>query len=138
MSEWYGIFIYMNLVVALLTYIHFYKRRKLIGFHLGMNIAMVAGGSIAICTGVILINQFPLHFLEITIIATLTGIIIGSLFGGLFDYQTLLTGFINGLMMGIMSPMIGAAASGTTFILFLELCMIGAFGLLILSSKNSS
>ncbi|WP_257535967.1 hypothetical protein [Metabacillus litoralis] len=138
MSEWYGLLIYMNLVVMFLAYIYFYKRRKLIGFHLGMNIAMVAGGSLAIGTGVILINQFPLHFLEITIIATLTGLIIGSLFGGLFDYQTLLTGFINGLMMGIMSPMIGAAASGTTFILFLEFCIIGAFGLLILSSKNSS
>ena len=58
MSEWYGLLIYMNLVVTFLTYIYFYKRRKLIGFHLGMNIAMVAGGSFAIGTGVILINQF--------------------------------------------------------------------------------
>ena len=103
-----------------------------------MNIAMVAGGGIAIGTGVILINQFPLHFMEITIISTFTGMIIGSLFGGLFDYQTLLTGYINGLLMGIMAPMVGAAASGSfLFITFLELFIIGSFVALIVATKNS-
>lgn len=136
MSQWFGLLLYINFFILLGSYVYFFKRRKLIGFHLGMNIAMVAGGSASIGTGVILINQFPFHFLEVTVITTITGIFAGSVFGGLFDYQTLLTGYINGLMMGIMSPMIGAAASGSMFVIFIEACMAGSFVLLITASKN--
>lgn len=136
MSVWFGILLYGNFVITLIAYMYLYKRRKLIGFHLGMNIAMITGGGLAFLTGVILISQFPLHYMEITVVATLIGMIIGSLFGGLFDYQTLLTGYINGLLMGIMAPMIGAAASDSIiFILFLELFIIGSFAMLLLSSK---
>jgi len=136
MSQWFGIILYSNFVVAFITYMYLYKRRKLIGFHLGMNIAMVTGGGLAFVTGVILINQFPLHYIEITIVATLIGMSIGSLFGGLFDYQTLLTGYMNGLLMGLMAPMVGAAASDSLiFLLFLEIFIIGSFAVLLLSSK---
>ena len=138
MSQWVGIFLYGNFIIALLWYIYLFHRRKLIGFHLGMNIAMVSGGGLAILTGVLLINRFPLHYLEITIAATLVGMIVGSLFGGMFDYQTLLTGYINGLLMGIMAPMVGAAASDSIlFILSLELFIIGSFFMLMVSSKFS-
>lgn len=103
-----------------------------------MNIAMVTGGGMAIVTGIILINQYPLHFLEITIISTITGMLVGSLFGGLFDYQTLLTGYIHGLMMGIMAPMVGAAVSNSfLFISYLEVFILGAFIVLMITSKNS-
>ena len=136
MSQWFGIILYSNFVVAFITYMYLYKRRKLIGFHLGMNIAMITGGGLAFVTGVILINQFPLHYIEITIVATLIGMSIGSLFGGLFDYQTLLTGYMNGLLMGLMAPMVGAAASDSLiFLLFLEIFIIGSFAVLLLSSK---
>lgn len=138
MSQWFGIFLYGNFIVAFISYIYLFKRRKLIGFHLGMNIAMVSGGGLALITGVLLINRFPLHYLEITIATTLTGMIIGSLFGGMFDYQTMLTGYINGLLMGIMAPMVGAAASDSIiFILFLEIFIIGSFSMLLMSSKFS-
>lgn len=136
MSQWFGIILYGNFVVAFIAYMYLYKRRKLIGFHLGMNIAMITGGGLAFVTGVILINQFPLHYIEITIVATFIGMIIGSLFGGLFDYQTLLTGYMNGLLMGLMAPMVGAAASDSlVFLLFLEIFIIGSFAVLLLSSK---
>ena len=136
MSQWFSIFLYGNFIVAFISYIYLFKRRKLIGFHLGMNIAMVSGGGLAFITGVLLINRFPLHYLEITIATTLTGMIIGSLFGGMFDYQTLLTGYINGLLMGIMAPMVGAAASDSiVFILFLEIFVIGSFFMLLVKSK---
>jgi hypothetical protein len=138
MSQWFGTLLYANFIVAFISYIYLYKRRKLIGFHLGMNIAMVTGGGLALLTGVILINQFPLHYMEITIAGTFTGMLAGSLFGGLFDFQTLLTGFINGLLMGIMAPMVGAASSDSIiFILFLEIFIIGAFIMLLVSSKFS-
>jgi hypothetical protein len=138
-DQWLGVFLYINFLVALLVYLHLYKRRKRIGFHLGMNIAMVAGGGLAIGTGVILIQQFPLRYMEVTITATVVGMVIGSLFGGLFDYQTLLTGYINGLMMGIMAPMAGAAAlNSVPFVICLELFIISSFILLMLSSRTSS
>ncbi|WP_144553712.1 hypothetical protein [Peribacillus simplex] len=138
MSQWFGILLYGNFIVAFISYIYLYNRRKLIGFHLGMNIAMVTGGGLAFVTGVILINRYPLHYMEITIAAILTGMVGGSLFGGLFDYQTLLTGYINGLLMGIMAPMVGAASSDSIiFILFLEIFIIGSFAMLLVSSKFS-
>ncbi|WP_078544049.1 hypothetical protein [Litchfieldia alkalitelluris] len=137
MSQWFGVFLYLNILFAVIAYLYLYKRRKLIGFHLGMNISMVAGGGIAIATGMILINQFPLHFFEVTVAATLIGIVTGSLFGALFDYQTLLTGYINGLMMGIMSPMIGAAINDMIIILLVETAILVTFVLLILSAKKT-
>jgi hypothetical protein len=138
LTQWLGMFLYVNLMVAVIAYFFLYKRRKLIGFHLGMNIAMVAGGGLAIGAGVILIQLFPLRHVEVTIIATVTGIVAGSLFGALFDYQTLLTGYINGLMMGIMAPMAGAAASNSAFfIISLEVFILCSFALLMLACKTS-
>lgn len=138
MSQWFGILLYGNFTVAFISYIYLFNRRKLIGFHLGMNIAMVTGGGLAFITGVLLINRFPLHYVEITIATTLIGMIVGGLFGGMFDYQTLLTGYINGLLMGIMAPMVGAATSDSIiFILFLEVFIIGSFSMLLVSSKFS-
>lgn len=138
MSQWFGILLYGNFTIAFISYIYLFSRRKLIGFHLGMNIAMVTGGGLAFITGVLLINRFPLHYLEITIATTLIGMIVGGLFGGMFDYQTLLTGYINGLLMGIMAPMVGAATSDSIiFILFLEVFIIGSFSMLLVSSKFS-
>ncbi|WP_241657739.1 hypothetical protein [Anaerobacillus alkaliphilus] len=133
-----SVYFYFNFLFATISYLYLLKRRKLIGFHLGMNIAMVAGGGMAISSGVILINEFPLHYMEITFISILIGMAIGSLFGGVFDYQTLLTGYINGLMMGIMAPMVGAAASNSLiFISFFQVFIIGSFILVMISSKNA-
>lgn len=137
MAEWYGVFLYLNMVVIGLVYFFFYKKRKLIGFHLGMNIAMVTGSSAAIGTGVILINMFPFQFLLITVCSTVTGMLVGSVFGGLVDYQTLLTGNVNGLSMGIMAPMVGSAASGEVFVLFIEVCIFASLLLLIVYSRNT-
>ncbi|MFP7225948.1 hypothetical protein SFC42_22940, partial [Priestia filamentosa] len=99
-----GFLLCVNLLLTGSAYLFLFKVRKLIGFQLGMNISNLAGGFFAIVTGIILIYQFPLHFVPITIITTVIGMVVGALFGGLFDYQTLLTGMINGLMMGVMAP----------------------------------
>ncbi|PLT33394.1 hypothetical protein [Bacillus sp. V5-8f] len=138
MEQWFAIFFYANFLIAFISYMYLFKRRKLIGFHLGMNIAMIAGGGLSLGTGVALINQFPLHYMEITVASAVTGILTGVLFGGLFDYQTLLTGYINGLLMGLMAPMVGAASSGSVpFMLFLEIFIIGSFGMVLVASKLS-
>lgn len=117
---------------------YLFRIRKLIGFQLGMNISNMAGGFTAIVTGVILIYQFPLKFVVVTVITTLVGMAVGGLFGSLFDYQTLLTGYGNGLMMGIMAPMIGAAAKNSPiFLTFLEGIFMVSLFLLVLSARRT-
>ncbi|WCM13898.1 hypothetical protein [Priestia filamentosa] len=133
-----GFLLCVNLLLTGSAYLFLFKVRKLIGFQLGMNISNLAGGFFAIVTGIILIYQFPLHFVPITIITTVIGMVVGALFGGLFDYQTLLTGMINGLMMGIMAPMVGAASQNNLlFLVFIELVFICSLLLLLFSAKRT-
>ena len=133
-----GMLFYINLLIHGFLYYFIFKRRKLIGFQLGMNITIIAGGMMAISTGILLISQFPYHYTIVTIISTLVGMAVGSLFGAMFDYQTVLTGYANGLMMGIMAPMIGAVVDSTgLFILFIEVVLIVSTILVISSAKSS-
>jgi hypothetical protein len=128
LPDWIIVFYPINFLSAYVLYIYLYNCRKQIGFHFGMNIAMVAGSGMALGTGIIFINLYPLYFLEATLFAVLIGSLTGIFFGSLFDYQTLLTGYINGLMMGIMAPMVGAAASeGILFLLFIEIFILSSF-----------
>ena len=101
------IFMYVDICIVLGFYVYLRRIKKLIGFQLGMNISIVMGGMIALLSGVLLILQFPFHFTLITIISTLAGLVVGALFGLLFDYQTFVTGLTNGMVIGLMSPMIG-------------------------------
>jgi ABC-type Na+ efflux pump permease subunit len=136
--DYLDLLLYGNIVLLGLVYIYLFKIRKLIGFQLGMNISMMAGGFLAIATGVILIYQFPLYFVPVTFVTTVVGMLVGSLFGALFDYQTLLTGYANGLMMGIMAPMVGAAAENSiVFLVFIEIVFIVSLILLMSSAKHS-
>lgn len=126
--------LYINFVVIIALYFYIFRCRKLIGFQLGMNIAIVAGGMMALISGVLLIFQYPFHFTVITIISTLIGIGVGGLFGALFDYQTFLTGFSNGLMLGLMSPMIGSILTDQFLFIFALEGLIGAAISLIIVS----
>ncbi|WP_239454290.1 hypothetical protein [Bacillus suaedaesalsae] len=99
---------------------------------------MMAGGFFSISAGVILIYQYPLKFVYVTIGTTVIGMVIGAIFGSLFDYQTLLTGYINGLMMGVMAPMIGAVAQNNLIFLgFIEVLFISSTILISLSAKRT-
>lgn len=120
--------IYVDVVIALGLYAYLRKNKKLIGFQLGMNISMVMGGMIALLSGVLLIQQFPFHFTWITIISALIGMMAGALFGILFDYQTFVTGLTNGILVGVMSPMIGTVIDMP----FIFICFIHVFFVLIL------
>jgi hypothetical protein len=138
MAQWVPWLLPLQFLAALGCFFFIYPKRKLIGFHLGMNISMVAGGGMALGVGIVLISLYPLHYKEVTIIAIIVGIVSGILFGALFDYQTLLSGFINGLMMGVMAPMVGtAAAEGPLFILFIQIFLLCSFILLIISVNSS-
>ncbi|WP_058951440.1 hypothetical protein [Oceanobacillus picturae] len=133
-----GLLLYGNLVLIVILYLYLNKIRKLIGFQLGMNISMLIGGFGAISTGVLLIYQFPLKFVIVTMITAVVGMLFGAIFGALFDYQTFLTGYINGLMMGMMAPMVGAAANNSVhFLLFIEVVFLFSLVLVFLSAKNT-
>ena len=114
MSRWWVmaetailLFIYVDICIFLGFYLYLRKIRKRIGFQLGMNISIVMGGMIALLSGVLLILQFPFHFTLVTMISTVTGLVVGAIFGLLFDYQTFVTGLTNGIVVGLMAPMIG-------------------------------
>ncbi|WP_233143940.1 hypothetical protein [Lottiidibacillus patelloidae] len=130
-----GIILYLNVLVIVFVYYLLWKKRKVIGFQLGMNISMAAGGLSGMCSGIILIYQFPLYFVTVTVISTIFGVLVGSMYGGMFDFQTILSGWISGLMAGVMSPMVGAAAGQSEgFIFFVE----GIFILLFLVISTST
>lgn len=136
--KYLGFLLYANIILLTCVYVYLFKRRTRIGFQLGMNVATMAGGFAAVVTGVILIYQFPFHYVVITIVSTIVGMFVGALFGALVDYQTLLTGYANGLMMGIMAPMIGAAAKNSVpFLIFIEILFIISLFLFISSSKHT-
>ncbi|WP_231687683.1 hypothetical protein [Bacillus sp. CHD6a] len=138
MIEHLGLLFYGNIMITLLVYFYVFRIRKLIGFQLGMNLSTLVGGFLAIISGVVLIYQFPLMYVWITMITTLIGMIFGALVGGLFDYQTLLTGYVNGMMMGIMAPMVGAAAKGDpVFLVFLEGIFVFSLILFVSSTRQT-
>ena len=138
MSAWIWGLLIFHFLLAVVTYSYLYRGRKLIGFHLGMNIAMVAGGGLALGTGVLLIYEFPVYYMEVTVLAALTGMVAGSLYGGMFDNQTLLAGYISGLMTGMMAPMIGAAASySIPFAIMVEFFVLCSFLMLVKAAKSS-
>ncbi|MDQ0218930.1 hypothetical protein ELQ35_10360 [Peribacillus cavernae] len=138
MVSLYFLLFYINILLIGCVLVYIYKLRKLIGFQLGMTISMVAGGFFAFTSGIIFIYVYPFHFLPVTIAATLLGMAVGSIFGSFFDYQTLLSGYSNGLMMGMMSPMVGAVAKNSFLFLSFAECLFFASLLLVLSSARQT
>jgi hypothetical protein len=122
-------------VTALVSYFYLRKSRNLISYHFGMNIAMTASGVMGISCGIILGNQFPLYFSEVTIICLVISIGVGAIFGSLVDYQTLVTGVSSGIMAGVMGPMLGIAAE-FPLIVIATLLVFLSFGLLCFSLRS--
>jgi hypothetical protein len=103
-----------------------------------MNIAITAGGFSAVSTGIVLIMVYPFFYTSVTILSVIIGLLIGGFFGMLFDYQTALTGFVNGLMMGLMGPMAGALIDNQIqFFMFFELILVFAYLTVVLSVRRS-
>lgn len=123
-----GFLLYANVMFTVILYVYIKSKSKLYHMKDGGSIATITGGFLALLCGVILIYQFPFHFVIITMIATLIGMITGASFGALFHNEALLTGYSHGMMLGIMAPMIGAAAKNSlVFLLFLEICFLFSF-----------
>jgi len=129
---------YADVWIILGLYSYLRKVTTIIGFQLGMNISVVMGGMAALLSGVLLIQQYPFHFTLITVVSTLIGLIVGGLFGLLFDYQTFVTGLTNGVIIGLMSPMIGTVIEmPTMFIIFMHFFFVLCFITIVVSIKRS-
>lgn len=125
------------LVVAVAAYLVLCRSRLLIGYHLGMNMAMTSSGVLGISTGAVLGSIYPLSFTEVAVASALFAALVGGLYGALVDYQTLLTGVTNGVMSGLMGPMIGMMASDVALTqAFCTLLVFGGFGMLCYSLRS--
>ena len=130
--------LYGDICLIIGFYLYIRKMRKLIGFHLGMNISMVMGGMAALVFGILLITHFPFHFTYITLISAIVGGTVGTLFGLLIDYQTFVTGLTNGLIVGLMAPMIGTVMEmRMLFIWFLHAFFVASLVIMIISIKRA-
>lgn len=123
------------LVVCFISYSFLFKVKNLIGYHLGMNLAMLSSGIMGITVGTLLGYAYPTNYTAITIVATLTAIVVGALFGSLVDYQTLLSGVTSGIMAGVMGPMIGVMAD-LDLLAFCTALLYLSFGLLCFSVRS--
>jgi len=139
MTEWMVVLLmYVDIWIALVFYGYLRSVKKLIGFQLGMNISVVMGGMTALLSGVLLIQQYPFHFTLVTVISTLAGLASGALFGLLFDYQTFVTGLTNGVIVGLMSPMIGTVIEmPALFIWFMHGFFVICLVTIVISIKRS-
>ncbi len=132
LSAWvWGILIF-QLSLATFTYLWMLRRKGMISLHIGMNVAMVAGGGISLGTGVLLIYEFPFYYIGVTGVTTLIGMVAGGLFGRLFGRQSMLSGYVCGFMTGMMAPMIGAAAFfSIPFAIMIEFFIVCSFMILL-------
>jgi hypothetical protein len=122
-------------IVCFVSYTFLFKIKNLIGYHLGMNLAMSSSGVMGIAVGTILGYAFPAHYTAITIVTTVIAMLIGAIFGALVDYQTLLSGISSGVMAGIMGPMIGVVAD-LGLITFCTILVYLTFGMLCFSIRS--
>ncbi|HZG55960.1 hypothetical protein [Paenibacillus sp.] len=124
-------------VAAGAAYRFLYLRRLLIGYHLGMNMAMTSAGVLGISVGALLGTLYPLAFTEMALLSAAAAAVAGGLFGAMVDYQTFLTGVTSGVMSGLMGPMLGVMASDPD--LTIALCTVlvyGGFSLLCYSVRS--
>ena len=129
---------YADLCIGIGFYVYLLKIKKIIGFQLGMNISVVMGGMAALLSGILLIMQYPFHFTLITIVSTLVGLTAGALFGWLFDYHAMLMGLTNGMIVGLMAPMIGTVLEmPSVFVWFIHILFIICILNIFISIKRS-
>ncbi|MBM7580494.1 hypothetical protein [Jeotgalibacillus terrae] len=119
-----AILLFLHFMIIAVFLIRFFALRDQTGFHLGMNITMITGGFTGLITGAVLIDYFPFYFIAMTILSAVTGACVGAVNGLFYDSQSALTGLSNGLMMGLMGPMLGAAGDFSMIAVVLEAACI--------------
>lgn len=85
----------------------FYKKRQLYNDRFGMNMAMGCSGILSLNGSMLAQFIFPDHIFLIMLIAVVIGGSIGILFGSLVKFQSLLAGFLQGVVGSLTGNMLG-------------------------------
>ena len=104
-EKMYLTFFVIDLGVMAGFYCFLSRRKKILGLSLGMNLAMAMSLFFSLFLSFVLMETFPFYYVQIVCVTTLLSMLVGGLFGGLKDEQTILSGLANGMIMGLMSPM---------------------------------
>lgn len=86
------------------------KSKLLFSDRFGFIVALTGSGISGLVTALNLFLIFPDHFGVMSVLNMLIGISIGVAFGAILNTQSLIAGFFNGGVGGMMGTMIGAVA----------------------------
>ncbi|SDH72274.1 hypothetical protein SAMN05192534_11028 [Alteribacillus persepolensis] len=105
------------LIVALYMYLHERKDKRHHSSSFIMNAVMTPVTVFSLCSGFLFTYIHPGYVIETSIAAGVLGIGCGLLYGSLFSFDSAMVGACNGLMAGIMAPMLGEMAGRSPFLL---------------------
>lgn len=97
-----------NSLIGLSIYLVMYKKRKVFSDHYGMIMAMCSSGILSLTIAMVTFFLFQATLSIVALLTTVIGGSIGILFGSLVKYQSLLAGFSQGVIGGIMGTVLGA------------------------------
>lgn len=110
--------LFINLVGASFLFYRLYRSRKLFSERYAMIIATVFSSMFSFTVAVQLYLLLPIDLAVITFLAVLVGAGVGIVIGGIYKFQSLLSGFFQGTTGALMGTMLGAV------ILNPELCSL--------------
>lgn len=98
---------FLTSLIGFLIYKVFYKKRLLYNDRFGMIMAMSCSGIISLNSS--MLSQFIIsdHLFFIMIITVVMGGVVGIVFGSLVKYQSLLAGFLHGIVGSLTGNMLG-------------------------------
>ncbi len=94
-------------LIGFVIYKVFYKKRLLYNDRFGMIMAMSCSGIISL--NIAMLTQFIIsdHLFFLMILTVVLGGVVGIVFGSLVKYQSLLSGFLHGIVGSLTGNMIG-------------------------------
>lgn len=98
---------FLTSLIGFLIYKVFYKKRQLYNDRFGMIMAMSCSGIISL--NIAMLSQFIIsnHLFFLMIITVVLGGVVGIVFGSLVKYQSLLAGFLQGIVGSLTGNMLG-------------------------------
>jgi hypothetical protein len=99
-----------NSLIGFLGYRFLNKSRLLFSDRFGFIVALTGSGIVGLVTALNLFLLFPSNFTVMSVLNLFIGIAIGIAFGAMLNTQSLIAGFFNGGVGGMMGTMIGAVA----------------------------
>ncbi|MED4017962.1 hypothetical protein ACWE42_10280 [Sutcliffiella cohnii] len=109
---WIWFFIFLNCLVALITYRILFRKRRLFSERYGMIIAMTCSGVISLIISMLV--QFTMEVQIATFLTVISCVIVGAFFGALVTFQSILAGVLNGIVGSLMGNMLGAVVKDPT------------------------